>query len=80
MSAHLRRLKSSELVGVAALVALLAALLYATALAGPAGARRQSGPSRRALAERLLKLDPGRRLGGDTIVGVSNGDLLLGVC
>jgi Ca2+-binding RTX toxin-like protein len=78
MSAHLRRLRPSELIGVAALVALLVALLYATVLAGPAGARRQSGPGRRALAERLLKRDPGRRVGGDTIVGVSNGDLLLG--
>jgi Ca2+-binding RTX toxin-like protein len=84
MSAHFRSrrspagLKSSELFGLAAVFALLAALLYATVLAAPAGARQGSAPSRRELAERLLKLDPGRPLGGDTIVGVSNGDLLLG--
>jgi hypothetical protein len=85
MSAHhrsqrsLARLRSRQLIGLAALFALLAALLYATVLAAPAGARRRSPPTRRELAERLLKLDPGRRLGGDTIVGVSNGALLLGV-
>jgi RTX calcium-binding nonapeptide repeat (4 copies) len=79
MSAHLCRLRSSKIVGVGAVFALLAALLYATVLAAPAGARRQWQPSRRALAQRLLKRDPGRRLGGDTIVGVSNEDLLLGV-
>ena len=85
MSAHFRsrrspaRLKSSELFGLAAVFALLAALLYATVLAAPAGARRQSGPSRRAFAERLLKLDPGGRIGGNTIIGTANGDSLLGV-
>lgn len=84
MSTHFRsrrspaRLKSSGLFGLAAVFALLAALLYAAVPAAPAGARRQSGPSRRAFAEHLLKLDPGRPLGGDTIVGVSGGDLLLG--
>ena len=79
MSAHLRRLKSSELIGLAAVFALLGALLYAAVLAAPAGAQRRSGTSRRALAARLLKRDPGRGVGGDTIVGVTNGDLLLGV-
>ena len=85
MSAHFRsrrspaRLKSSELIGLAAVFALLAALLYATVLAAPAGAGRRPPLTRRALAARLLKLDPARRLGGDTMVGVSNGDLLLGV-
>jgi hypothetical protein len=64
-------LRSSELFGVAAVFALLAALLYATVLAAPAGAQRRAAPSHRALAARLLKLEPGRRLGGDTIVGVS---------
>jgi hypothetical protein len=83
MSAHFRSQRrparlSSKLFGLAAVFALLAALLYATVLVAPAGAQRQSGPSRRAFAEHLLKLDPGRPLGGDTIVGVSNGDLLLG--
>ena len=82
MSAHLRsrrrpaRLKASELIGLAAVFALLAALLYAVVLAGPAGARRLAEQSRRALAARLLRLDPGRRIGGETIVGVTNGDVL----
>jgi RTX calcium-binding nonapeptide repeat (4 copies) len=79
MSAHLRRLKSSELIGVAALLPLLAALLYAALVTGPADAQRRSPETRRALAAHLLKLDPGGRVGGATIVGVSNGDLLLGV-
>jgi RTX calcium-binding nonapeptide repeat (4 copies) len=79
MSAHLRRLKSSELIGVAALLALLAALLYAAVVTGPADAQRRSPEARRALAAHLLKLDPGGRVGGTTIVGISNGDLLLGV-
>jgi hypothetical protein len=73
------RSKSSELFGFAAVFALLAALLVPVVLAAPAGARQQPGQSRRALAARLLRLDPGRRLGGDTVVGVSNGDVLLGV-
>jgi len=85
MSAHLRsrrrpaRLKASELIGLAAVFAVLTALLYAVVLAAPAGARRLAAQSRPALAARLVKLDPGRRLGGNTVVGVSNGDLLLGV-
>jgi Ca2+-binding RTX toxin-like protein len=85
MSAHFRsrrspaRLKSSKLFGLAVAFALLAALLYAVALAVPAGARRQAGPTPSELAARLLKFDPGRLIGGDTIVGVSNGDVLLGV-
>ena len=73
------RSKSSELFGFAAVFALLAALLVAVVLAAPAGARQQPGQSRRALAARLLRLDPGGRFGGVTIVGVSDGDLLLGV-
>jgi hypothetical protein len=72
-------LKSSELIGLAAVFALLAALPYAVVLASPAGTWRQSRPSVRALAARLLKLDPGRSIGGNTIVGVRHGDVLLGV-
>jgi RTX calcium-binding nonapeptide repeat (4 copies) len=83
MSGHFRSRRSparlsSELIGGAAVLALLAALLYATVLAAPAGARRQAPPTRRQLAAELLRRDPGKRLGGDTIVGVANGDLLLG--
>jgi hypothetical protein len=59
--------------------ALLAALLYAAVLAPPAGARQRAASTRPGFAAHLAKLDPGGRIGGNTIVGTSNGDSLLGV-
>jgi hypothetical protein len=66
-------------VGIATALTLLAALLGAAALAVPAGARVGAVPTGRAFARHLAGLDPGGAVGGNTTVGSSRGEFLIGV-
>jgi hypothetical protein len=58
---------------------VFAGLVLAAFLAAAAGAQLGPAPTNTGLASHLAKLDPGRRVGGNTIVGSSSGDVLLGV-
>jgi hypothetical protein len=63
--------------GLALALALVAALVYAGAAA--AGSLGGAGRTGRQLAAHLAALDPGRPVGGNTVVGSSNGEFLVGV-
>lgn len=73
------RMKASGLAGLATALAVVFALLYAAVVSAPAGARGRVALTGRALAVHLAALDPGRPIGGNTVIGSSNGEFLVGV-